>query len=262
MLYRQIGPPARLAYALRHEADILRESCLPAEAEPLYLEAEAIYRQQGEEAELDLANTLRGLALVYESSGKSDAARSLFEQARALYAKCSVQAGVAAVRGETFSPEVSYGWQEKAVFEDVRPARHLAVGAHVLVCPDHKSWGPISRSYVSRTLTLRLQDQANSQLARIGQWNRNGAGPVPHVRTWGPSVYREDWSARGFVEVSVQVLLCDFERRFGLLQPGGEESTLQQRDNQSREGFRIHQGIISPDICPCSMIWLRNATHP
>jgi len=73
VLYRQIGPPTKLAYALRHEADILREACLPAEAEPLYVEAEGIYRQQGEEADLDLANTLRGLALVYESSGKLDA---------------------------------------------------------------------------------------------------------------------------------------------------------------------------------------------
>jgi tetratricopeptide (TPR) repeat protein len=95
VLYREIGPPARLAYALRHEADILRQLCLPAEAEPLYVEAEGIYRQPGAEAELDLANTLRGLALVYESSGRSDASRSLFEQARALYAKCDVQAGVA-----------------------------------------------------------------------------------------------------------------------------------------------------------------------
>jgi len=94
VLYRQIGPPAKLAYALRHEADILREACLPAEAEPLYVEAEGIYRQQGEEADLDLANTLRGLALVYESLGKLDASRSLFEQARELYAKCNVQAGV------------------------------------------------------------------------------------------------------------------------------------------------------------------------
>jgi tetratricopeptide (TPR) repeat protein len=95
VLYREIGPPARLAYALRHEAEILRKLCLPLEAEPLYLEAEGIYRQQGEKAELDLANTLRGLALVYESSDRADASRSLFEQARALYAKCNVQAGVA-----------------------------------------------------------------------------------------------------------------------------------------------------------------------
>jgi tetratricopeptide (TPR) repeat protein len=95
VLYRQIGPPASLAYALRHEADIVRELCLPTEAEPLYLEAEGIYRQQGEEAVLDLANTLRGLALVNESLGRADASHSLFEQARALYAKCKVQAGVA-----------------------------------------------------------------------------------------------------------------------------------------------------------------------
>src|ERR1700684_3826282 len=42
-LYREIGPPARLAYAIRHEADILREESQPAEAEPLYLEAASIY---------------------------------------------------------------------------------------------------------------------------------------------------------------------------------------------------------------------------
>ena len=95
VLYRQIGPPERLAYAIRHEADILREACLPAEAEPLYLEAEGIYRQQGEVAALDLANTLRGLALVNESLGRGDASRLLFEQARELYAKCNVEAGVA-----------------------------------------------------------------------------------------------------------------------------------------------------------------------
>ena len=95
LLYRQIGPPERLAYAIRHEADILREACLPVEAEPLYLEAEGIYRQQGEPAALDLANTLRGLALANESLGRPDASRLLFEQARELYAKCNVQAGVA-----------------------------------------------------------------------------------------------------------------------------------------------------------------------
>src|SRR5271156_2369225 len=95
VLYRQIGPPERLAYALRHEADILRNLDLPAEAEPLYLEAEGIYRQQGEDADLDLANTLRGLALVNESTGKTAASRSLFEQARDLYTRCNVEAGAA-----------------------------------------------------------------------------------------------------------------------------------------------------------------------
>jgi hypothetical protein len=84
-----------LAYAIRHEADILREECRPVEAEPLYREAESIYRQQGEKSELDLANTLRGLALIAESSGKTDASRSLWQEARQLYARCNVDIGVA-----------------------------------------------------------------------------------------------------------------------------------------------------------------------
>jgi tetratricopeptide (TPR) repeat protein len=95
VLYREIGPPARLAYAIRHEADLLREESRPAEAEPLYLEAESIYRQQGEEAALDLANTLRGLASVNESLAKPDASRPLWQEARQLYARCNVEAGVA-----------------------------------------------------------------------------------------------------------------------------------------------------------------------
>jgi tetratricopeptide (TPR) repeat protein len=94
-LYREIGPPERLAYAIRHEADVLGEESQSAEAEPLYLEAATIYREQGEGAELDLANTLRGLALVTESLGKPDASKSLWQEARQLYAKCNVQAGVA-----------------------------------------------------------------------------------------------------------------------------------------------------------------------
>jgi tetratricopeptide (TPR) repeat protein len=94
-LYREIGPQERLAYALRHEADIFRQEGRPADAEPVYREAEGIYRQQGDEAALDLANTLRGLASVTESLAKPDASRSLWQEARQLYAKCNVEAGVA-----------------------------------------------------------------------------------------------------------------------------------------------------------------------
>lgn len=46
-LYRALGLQERLAYAIRQEADILRELCRTAEAEPLYLEASEIYRQLG-----------------------------------------------------------------------------------------------------------------------------------------------------------------------------------------------------------------------
>jgi hypothetical protein len=64
VLYRQLGPPEMLACALKREADLLVQMSKPAEAEPLYLEAEGIYRQKGEASAPDLANTLRALALI------------------------------------------------------------------------------------------------------------------------------------------------------------------------------------------------------
>ena len=94
VLYRELGWPERLAYALRHEADVLRQENKAAEAEPLFREAEKIYRQLGESNALDLANTLRGLALVNESAGKVDAAKAFWQEASELYAKCNVKDGV------------------------------------------------------------------------------------------------------------------------------------------------------------------------
>ena len=95
VLYRRIGPPGRVAYAARHEADLLRQSHHSSEAEALYREAEAIYRQGGENNTLDLANTLRGLALIKEATGGMQASRTLWQEARKLYAARSVEAGVA-----------------------------------------------------------------------------------------------------------------------------------------------------------------------
>jgi thermostable 8-oxoguanine DNA glycosylase len=95
VLYRELAQPERLAFSLRHEADILRESGSIVQAEPLYLEAEEIYRQLGEQATLDLANTLRGLAIVTGAAGKMGESKVRWEHARELYAKCNVEAGVA-----------------------------------------------------------------------------------------------------------------------------------------------------------------------
>ncbi len=67
----------------------------PFEAESLYREAEGIYRGMGDEATLDLANTLRGLALVTEQTTSPEASRSLWLEARDLYARCKVAEGVA-----------------------------------------------------------------------------------------------------------------------------------------------------------------------
>jgi hypothetical protein len=46
------------------------------------------------QAILDLANTLRGLALVNESTGNMDQSKKLWNEARKLYADCNVEAGV------------------------------------------------------------------------------------------------------------------------------------------------------------------------
>jgi tetratricopeptide (TPR) repeat protein len=90
LLYREIGPPKMLACAIGHEADLLLGMKQPLEAEPLYLEAEKFYRQNGEESGLDLANTLRGLARAKEATGDLQAAASRWREACALYARRDV----------------------------------------------------------------------------------------------------------------------------------------------------------------------------
>jgi tetratricopeptide (TPR) repeat protein len=95
VLYRQIGPPKMLACTLRHEADLWVRTNRPAEAEPLYLEAEKVYRQNGEESALDLAHTLRALALIREAKGEATAARSLWQEACEIYARLEVKEALA-----------------------------------------------------------------------------------------------------------------------------------------------------------------------
>jgi tetratricopeptide (TPR) repeat protein len=102
-LYRRIGPPERLAYAVRHEADVLRKLKQFEEARRLYLEAKRIYSQQNPEPTLDLANTVRGLALVSESFGRSGATISLWKQARELYLTANAPAGVQECDGRIFA---------------------------------------------------------------------------------------------------------------------------------------------------------------
>ena len=90
-LYREIGPPKMLACTLRREADLWIQTNQSAEAEPLYLEAEKVYRQSGEESALDLAHTLRALALIREAKGETTAARSLWQEACKIYARLEVK---------------------------------------------------------------------------------------------------------------------------------------------------------------------------
>ncbi len=89
-LYELAGNAAGQAHCLRHLGDILREAGRGTEAELVLRAAEALYRTLDDP--LGLANTLRPLALLH---GDSALAFELWREARDLYRKVGVDAGVA-----------------------------------------------------------------------------------------------------------------------------------------------------------------------
>jgi tetratricopeptide (TPR) repeat protein len=91
---RTLQEPLRLAHTVRHLADILRGQGETSLAESSYLEALQIYRSTPEHRPLDLANTIRGFALLKSDGGDAQEARSLWQQAKDLYAAVDVEAGV------------------------------------------------------------------------------------------------------------------------------------------------------------------------
>lgn len=93
-LRRSQNDPLALAHALRHVADILREQKQSAKAEPVYAEALGIYRADEKTKPLDLANTIRGFALLKADLDDPEEATFLWHEAMSLYAEAGVQAGV------------------------------------------------------------------------------------------------------------------------------------------------------------------------
>ena len=92
--FRRIGEPLRLAHTIRHVADIQRRMNLLELAQANYTEALAIYQPESDANPLDVANTLRGFALLSEATGDIPAARTMWTEARQLYSAVQVQAGV------------------------------------------------------------------------------------------------------------------------------------------------------------------------
>ncbi len=84
-IYRALDNPLRLAHTIRHIGDILRESGQPDAALPCYEEAMRIYRAHPETNTLDLANALRGYALLQTDMGNISEAIELWQEAGALY---------------------------------------------------------------------------------------------------------------------------------------------------------------------------------
>jgi tetratricopeptide (TPR) repeat protein len=94
-LYRAEGDALKLAHTVRHVGDIYREASHPDLAESRYQEALALYHSHKETPPLELANAIRGLAILKCDAGEVDVARALWEEARDLYEAVNVAAGVA-----------------------------------------------------------------------------------------------------------------------------------------------------------------------
>jgi tetratricopeptide (TPR) repeat protein len=94
-IYRELKDRLKLAHTVRHEADILRHMKRFAAAATSYTEALSIYRAHPETPPLDLANALRGFALLKEAVDDTAEAIALWGEAGSLYAEVNVESGVA-----------------------------------------------------------------------------------------------------------------------------------------------------------------------
>ena len=82
---RTLNSPLTLAHTIRHVGDILRGSNQLEAAMLCYVEALEIYRNQPQTGTLDLANTLRGYALLEAALGHNESAIALWKEAGTLY---------------------------------------------------------------------------------------------------------------------------------------------------------------------------------
>ncbi|HEY2497388.1 MAG TPA: tetratricopeptide repeat protein [Candidatus Angelobacter sp.] len=94
-LYRAEGDVLRLAHTIRHVGDIYQEQGRPELAEPCYHEALDLYRRDGRTLPLDLANAIRGLAILKFDGGEFEEAKGLWQEAKDLYTSLNIEAGVA-----------------------------------------------------------------------------------------------------------------------------------------------------------------------
>ncbi len=93
-LLRSEGNDVALAHGLRHLGDVLREKGAFSEARARYDEAWALYDGSDRVSEGDSANLIRGIAVLEEEVGNDVRAGELWREARTLYARLGVDAGV------------------------------------------------------------------------------------------------------------------------------------------------------------------------
>lgn len=91
---READEPLRFAHAVRHLADLYCEEGRLDLSEGFYKESLAVYRAERKASPGDLANAIRGFAVMKDSAGAAEDARPLWEEARSLYAALGVDEGV------------------------------------------------------------------------------------------------------------------------------------------------------------------------
>lgn len=82
---RELDDPLLQAHTVRHVADIQRELNLAVESEANYRRALAIYRSHPDTETLDLANAVRGYAVLQTAQDKRADAIALWQEAGELY---------------------------------------------------------------------------------------------------------------------------------------------------------------------------------
>ena len=93
-LFHDARNPRVLAHTVRHLGDVLQEIGDLTGAEECYGEALDLYRRDAFTGPLELANAVRSAAILRDRLGEKDRASSLWAEARDLYVKADVQAGV------------------------------------------------------------------------------------------------------------------------------------------------------------------------
>ena len=92
---RKVDDPLRLAHAVRYLGDAYYYARRASLAEPCYVEALSIYRRHEQRRPLDLANAIRGFAVLKDEVGAAEEAQRLWQEAHDLYVILNVPAGIA-----------------------------------------------------------------------------------------------------------------------------------------------------------------------
>lgn len=93
-LSREVDGPLRFAHTVRHLADLYCEVGRLDLVERFYKESLGIYRMQKGASPGDLANAVRGFAVMKDAAEANEEARALWEEARSLYSALGVEEGV------------------------------------------------------------------------------------------------------------------------------------------------------------------------